>query len=285
LFDVFECEEQFKGRPCLPYQLLSWWDMKPFPVVKFLKFVRALEGNEQDRSADDKLIVETGTEQKKLLKQIDELVKTYEENSLPLSADQLRRMAEAVEGNITNGEMRKFVPDLLNRLEDECKRLLFMRIESTHLQYFENAQFFDPNDPKAKKVSTEFPSAAEDIAEAGKCLACGRSTACVLHLGRVLEIGLKTLAAAVGVKPQNDWGRYLGEIEKELNNRVKTSGARTSDEQFYAEAHLMFDNVRRAWRNPTMHPDKTYTPERAEEILTAIGSFMRHLAAGLKETT
>jgi hypothetical protein len=282
LLDVFECGEPFKGF-CRLYQLLSWWDMKPFPVIQFLQFVRDIEREVRETDSSEKPAAETITEKNKLLKDIDEIAKTWEEYSLSLTADQFRRMAEAIKKNATNAELRKFLPDLLNRLEDECNRLLFMRIEPAHLQYFENAQFFDPKDSKAKKVSTEFPSAAEDIAEAGKCLACGRSTACVLHLGRVLEIGLKALATAVGVKSQNDWGRYLGEIEKELNNRVKISGARTSAEQFYAEAHLMFDNVRRAWRNPTMHPDKTYTSERAEEILTAVGSFMRHLATELHE--
>ncbi len=32
-----------------------------------------------------------------------------------------------------------------------------------------------------------------------------------------------------------------------------------------------------------MHIDKTYTEERAEEILIAVRSFMRHLATKLQE--
>ncbi len=76
---------------------------------------------------------------------------------------------------------------------------------------------------------------------------------------------------------------YLREIDIKLRQRMATSGARTSEEQFYAEAHITFDAVRRAWRNPTMHVDKTYTPERAEEILTSVRSFMRHLATWLSD--
>jgi hypothetical protein len=45
----------------------------------------------------------------------------------------------------------------------------------------------------------------------------------------------------------------------------------------------MVDNVRRAWRNPTMHPDRSYSVERAEEILQSVKSFMRHLATKLRE--
>jgi hypothetical protein len=37
-----------------------------------------------------------------------------------------------------------------------------------------------------------------------------------MHLMRVLEVGLAALAEAVGIKKQNDWGRYLKEINAEL---------------------------------------------------------------------
>jgi hypothetical protein len=175
------------------------------------------------------------------------------------------------------------LPEVMNRIEDETNRQIVMVIEPTYLTYFSNPQFFDPKDATANKVSIQFSSAAEDIAESGKCLACGRGTACVMHLGRVAEVGLKALAQALGVGAKNDWGKYLEEIDKELQKRMKASGARTPDEQFYAEGHITFDSVRRAWRNPTMHVEKTYTEERAEEILIAVRSFMRHLATKLHD--
>jgi hypothetical protein len=88
-----------------------------------------------------------------------------------------------------------------------------MMVEPDHIKFLENPQFFDPKDSTQNKVSVQFPSAAEDIAESGKCLGCGRSTACVMHLQRVMEVGLAALAKAVGVTQQNDWGKYLKEID------------------------------------------------------------------------
>lgn len=146
-----------------------------------------------------------------------------------------------------------------------------------------DAQFFDSADPAVKKVSAQFSSASEDIAEAGKCLACGRATACVMHLARVIEVGLAALGAALGVGKQNDWGSYLRLIDKELQAKFQASGARSADEQFYSEAHVTFDGIRRAWRNPTMHVEKTYTVEHAEEILLSTRSFMRYLATKLHD--
>lgn len=175
------------------------------------------------------------------------------------------------------------LPEVMNRIEDETSHQAVMMIEPAYLEYFSDPQFFDSKDAATNRVSIQFLSAAEDIAESGKCLACGRSTACVMHLNRIMEVGLKALAAALGIGPQNDWGKYLTKIENELQVRMKASGARTADEQFYAESHAMFDSVRRAWRNPTMHVDKTYAEERAEEILIAVRSFNPHLATKLHE--
>jgi len=43
------------------------------------------------------------------------------------------------------------------------------------------------------------------------------------------------------------------------------------------------DGVRIAWRNPTMHIENSYSPERAEEILIGVRALMRHLATRLSE--
>lgn len=104
-----------------------------------------------------------------------------------------------------------------------------------------------------------------------------------MHLMRALEVALAALAKTLSVGPQNDWGAYLNLIERELGTRVKAAGARTADEQFYAETASLFDHMRRAWRNPTMHVEKTYSPERAQDILQAVKSFMSHLALRISE--
>lgn len=145
-------------------------------------------------------------------------------------------------------------------------------------------KLYDPPAPLfGDDVFRSFASANDDIAEAGKCLALNRGTACVMHLNRAQEVALKALAKAAGVGQQSDWGAYIREIEKELRARLASAGKRTADEQFYSEAVTEFDHVRRAWRNPTMHPEKSYSTERAEEIFAAVRSFMRHLATRISE--
>lgn len=144
-------------------------------------------------------------------------------------------------------------------------------------------KYYDQPKPFGDQVFDNFPSANEDLYEAGMCLALERGTACVMHLMRALEVALGVLAQTLGVTNKNDWGQYLKGIQTELDTRMKVSGARSPDEQFCAEVGDNFDRVRRAFRNPTMHPDKTYSQERAEEILLATKSFMTHLATHLME--
>lgn len=256
--------------------------MRSFPVQDYLIFVRNFQ----------RLISEEGPEDHEPLSEEDAarearamlaFARDFEKFSLRLTAAQLRRMASECEAGRTRSDVNAMIPAMFDRLEDECRDRLMLMVEPDYVKYIENPQFFDSSEKGAKKVSAAFPSAGEDIAESGICLALSRPTACVMHLARVLESGLSALAKELGVSKQNDWGHYLGEIDKELQRRAKVSGARSPDEQFYAEAHATFDSVRRAWRNPTMHIDKTYTGERAEEILGTVRTFMRHLATRLEE--
>jgi len=129
-----------------------------------------------------------------------------------------------------------------------------------------------------ENVFESFPAANNDITNAGKCLALGCGTACVMHLMRVLEAGLRGIAKPLGIENKNDWGTYLREIDAALKRREKASGKRTPDEHFYADACAHFGNLRVAYRNRTMHVGDEYSTDRAEEILIATRAFMRHLA-------
>jgi hypothetical protein len=164
-----------------------------------------------------------------------------------------------------------------SRISDDLSTQVLLALDPRRIHLYEQPKIF------GDEVFDAFPSANEDISEAGTCLALDRGTASVMHLMRVLEAGLSVLAAAVGVKQQNNWGFYVQEIDKELAAKAKSSGARSADEQFYAEASTSIDNMRRAWRNPSMHPDKAYSVDRAEEIMNAVRFFMRHLATKLHE--
>jgi hypothetical protein len=53
---------------------------------------------------------------------------------------------------------------------------------------------------------------------------------------------------------------------------------------FFENIHADLSSVKNAWRNPSMHADKVYDPERAEDIYNAVRGLMRHLAEHLDES-
>lgn len=192
---------------------------------------------------------------------------------LTVSASAAKQLAR-----IETSEQLAFeLPHLRNTIFTEIDARTFYGPLAQYAKYFENPKLF------GDQVFAAFPSATDDITEAGTCLALERSTACVMHLMRVAEAGLKALASAVNVTRKNDWGAYINEIDKELTLRMKAAGKHTPDESFYAEASAQFGHVKTAWRNSTMHIEKTYTQPRAEEILLAVKSFMSHLTAKISE--
>jgi hypothetical protein len=213
-----------------------------------------------------------------------QVAQTLQEMSSSMAADcddlQLKVAADGARGipkAATARDLERTLDFVRQAMMIGLNRRKFFEPEPKYIEYFENSKLF------GDEVFIAFPSAIEDITEAGTCLALERSTACVMHLMRVTETGLKALAAKVGVAKQNDWGAYIREIDKELSTRMKAAGKHTPDEAFYAEASAQFGHVKTAWRNSTMHIEKSYTQQRAEEILLAVKSLMSHLATRISE--
>jgi hypothetical protein len=145
-----------------------------------------------------------------------------------------------------------------------------------------HAAFFDMPEPFGRSVQDSFPSANFDISEAAKCRAVGRWTASVMHLMRVLEVGLAVLARHYDVTADSNWNKALNEIEAKTREVGRRSHGAEA-EQWAAEAatHLRF--VKNAWRNQAMHPQQTYDEERAIAIFESARSFMQHLSEKLSE--
>ena len=245
------------------------------PFVEAVELVAALLTHSDEH--DDQEVGDSHVP--KMIKRFEHLQKCCEILNAPLAGKAAFRIARRLKkGDATYGQMREYTKDVRGRLLDELENTKLFVLQRDHAHYYELG-------PEAfgEDVFNAFSSTGEDLNEATKCLAVGRSTAAVMHMMRVAEIALTSLAKAVGVSQQNDWGSYIREINQELAKKAKSAGKRSADEIFYSEAALGFDHLKRAWRNPTMHIEKTYSPEHADDIFQALGSFMRHLAKKICE--
>jgi hypothetical protein len=142
--------------------------------------------------------------------------------------------------------------------------------------------FYDPKTPLfGADVDSFFPNASRDIDEGAKCLALGRSTACVFHSMRVLEVGLNAIHAFLQLarSTNQNWGTILDTIKR----RIQSLGKSHADHNFLEEIHGRLDIVRRAWRNATMHVETVYTEEDAKVIFEATKALMRKIASRIDE--
>lgn len=144
------------------------------------------------------------------------------------------------------------------------------------------SRLFDPKEPLfGATVETKFPDARDDIEEAGKCLALGRNKACVCHLMLAMEVALRVLATNAGVTIHDDKGKWLPwlKLTNNLEHQKIKAMPEGAEKAAWWEVHSMLSSVGRAWRNPTMHPEKTYDAPQAKKVFDAVNGFMSDLAA------
>lgn len=172
------------------------------------------------------------------------------------------------------------IRDLRSRIDDQLKSRLFLYVPPKMAAFYEAKQLL------GSEVESIFPSAIDDIEGAGKCLALGQGTACVMHLMRVMEAGLKGLAKPLGIPYAPSWESYLTQIQHTISlPRAKKSAKWKRDEPFYRDVSGDLMTVKQAWRNPSMHIIRKYSSEEAEEIYRAVKRFMQHLATKIGQSS
>jgi hypothetical protein len=188
-----------------------------------------------------------------------------------------RLRADLDSGRVKYSELAGRINSVKDRLRDELSEGHAIVIERDRAKYWRSATPLFGLDTHAC-----FGAAIDDIEEAGNCLATDNGTATVFHLMRVMECGLKTLAKELGIPYAPSWESYIGQITKQLETpHPKRPRKVKKNLKFYKEVLGDLQSVKFVWRNPTMHIDRKYSPEEAEEIFTAVRRFMQRLAAGL----
>lgn len=215
-----------------------------------------------------------------LIESLDEIIEKLVALDLTVSQKGFERLRDEVSSrqNFTFAELGKMTDELLNRIQDETESIICVMIPAGKAAYYNEPELF------GNEVTNNFPSTLIDIEEGANCYALGRNTSTVFHLMRVLEIGLRALATSITITLPNNpnWGVILREINNELN-KTPPNPIVTGQRQFYAEAYAHLDSIRIAWRNPTIHVERTYDEDEALEVLQHVRSFMQHLATQIHE--
>jgi hypothetical protein len=186
------------------------------------------------------------------------------------------RFENLVNSDAKIGDLITALNELQNRAEDELDSLLFYQVPTERVEYCMLRE------PFGSEINERFPAAIDDIEGASRCLGFGQGTAAVMHLMRVMEVGLKALALALKIPYAPSWESYLTQIGNRIGAKHKTKGVRWKrDEPFYRDISGDLISIKQAWRNPTMHVWRKYSFEEAEEIFRAVKTLMQRLATGL----
>ncbi|MBI4188602.1 MAG: hypothetical protein HY529_05295 [Chloroflexi bacterium] len=193
---------------------------------------------------------------------------------------QISRVEEVISKPGCSGiEMSTLLVELSNNIIMELTASCFLRIpENRHAYYVQTTP------PFGTEVADAFPLANNDISSAGRCLALDEWTACVFHLMRVLEIGLRDLAKRVGLDNSamelENWKTVIDQIEKRIRELDQAPKSITKSEvlQFYSEAATCFRSFKDAWRNHVSHSRANYSERDAITVYNSVDSFMQMLA-------
>jgi hypothetical protein len=291
------------------------WDVRPFQLVSLLEmkfFFAALFY----RATNELFRLERWLSAEKERRGHDSLLNKTEKEALRWFLDDLKRESERVKleevlhrlgrvelttilpdfpnaSSMTLGKMLHELKELRDAIDSGLLMRRFYHIPPDKVEYYHDPLFNEKPDSFITQISLTFPSAAEEFREAEMCFATGRNTACVFHLMRGIEFGLRTLARRLKVKlPRKrhidleDWGNLINEIEgkiAEIEKTRKRTLQREKDLMFYHGAASQFRHFKNAWRNHVMHTRASYGEDDAAKVMRHVREFMLHISTRLKE--
>jgi hypothetical protein len=173
--------------------------------------------------------------------------------------------------------LQAFAQDLSLALQEELKTQVFLAVRP------ENRELYLQAEPLfGAAVATAFPDATPDIAAAGRCYAVEEWTACVFHLMRVLECGLRSLAGHFNVPFTTDsWHKVIKGIEDGIaaeRNKPNLTDADRATITAHSKLAAEFRHFKDAWRNHVSHGRAAYDAREAASVYEHVRSFMQHMA-------
>lgn len=195
---------------------------------------------------------------------------------LKQSRKKVNRMIESTKDELVGRDVFQAVEDLRDRIRDELEDGYFLHLTDGE------ADLIEDKEPFGAEVTAKIGAQA-DIQEAAKCLGFGRTTACVFHLMRLMELSLQKFGAKLGITLIDSRGKdkMWQNILNEVDAAIKAMDQKAPETKHYASLSALLYNVKLAWRNEVMHPKDTYTEEEAKKLFNTVRDFICDLSSVL----
>ena len=230
-------------------------------------------------------------------------VRSAEQLCERLSLFQARQLASEI-GDILQGNDKLTFRDvgarldsLLTVIENEARFRLYLSLSEELSKYYGAPRLF------GDAVFDAFPSAREDIQDAGNCLACENSTAAVFHLMRAVEWGLRAFCVHLGFRhlkthkksgkitlvpvEYSEWEKILVAVQDRIDAKIlkmRRGNLKQEAQSFYYPAVQDIKGIRDAWRNHVMHTRIRYNPTDAIAVFFHVERLMQNLSSRIAET-
>jgi len=175
---------------------------------------------------------------------------------------------------------------VLRVVENEAEaRWVYHLSRTKHELFISELKKWQPICEKFKVTETEAVSAL-------KCYLFGENTACIFHLMRAAEIGLRALARErrirIPKKPLDwvEWQEILTHIGRSVDNLAKTSKRGPTKDaalSFYQGALGEFGAFKDTYRNLAMHARKSFDEHEAASALLHVREVMLRLSSRLSD--
>lgn len=171
--------------------------------------------------------------------------------------------------------------EVRSRILDDLKNVQFQLIPESRLQHFDGPYF-------GEHVERAFPSAVDDMREAGTCFALGRWNAVAYHSMGVMQVGLVALARHL--KCQVDlnvetWDPIINKIVAAVESKRQSMPKPKWKlvEPFYDEVTSDLRALKNAYRNTIAHYRRSFDEPQAHKVLERVRELMQRLATKIKE--
>ncbi len=187
---------------------------------------------------------------------------------------------------ISWSELRNQAKTMLEAIHSELRYRRFAFVPTP------KATLHDKFGSSWEEIWKQFPEVKEDSQDAIDCYALEKNTACVFHMMRVAELGLRNIAKKVRVKLTDKgkplpvefatWNKVIDGIKSRITAaRAKPKSARQNKQlQFYSDAADQCTYIRDLWRNDVSHHRKGFNDGEALGVVDRVQQFMELLVKG-----
>lgn len=274
---------------CHPGRLMSLYDMITGDLSDLVNMVLRIK-EDRIRLSNAGGVVSEG-----LRVYLTESIAYYESilarQPMPAAKKKLDRLKKSLVSGAAPNEIFQRNTVFWETIDDDASGVRFYRYPP------ERAKLLDEFETDWEPTLKSFPSSRKDIIDGIDCYACGHPTACVFHMVRVAERGLRAIARERGIKAirnkkavaieRAQWSeltRELAKVAKDIELTWKPSRNKDEAMTFYMAAHSHMDYLRVAYRNDVSHVRTEYTDNNAVEIMRHTRLFMNTMSIRLSES-